>query len=80
MNTWKSTPEGLYKQFEFSDFKEAFGFMKRVADLAEQQQHHPTWKNTWNIVEIWLISHEAGDTITDNDYAMATAIDTLFTV
>lgn len=80
MNIWEETDKGLYKQFEFSDFKSAFAFMQQVAEHAEAVQHHPTWTNTWNKVEIWLISHDAGDIITDKDRSMATAIDKLFTL
>jgi 4a-hydroxytetrahydrobiopterin dehydratase len=39
--------------------------------------HHPTWKNTWNKVEIWLSTHEAGNRVTDKDRKMAAAIDQL---
>ena len=77
MNNWRETEEGLYKKFVFSDFKTAFSFMGRVAGLAEVHQHHPTWTNTYNTVEIWLISHEAGNKITDKDHQLALAIDRL---
>ena len=80
MNPWQETDSGFYKRFEFTDFKTAFAFMEQVAKLAEEKQHHPTWKNSWNIVEIWLISHDAGDVITEKDRSMATAIDALFTL
>lgn len=49
--------------------------MHSVAELAEITQHHPRWCNNWNVVEIWLSTHEAGDKITDKDKAMAKAID-----
>jgi 4a-hydroxytetrahydrobiopterin dehydratase len=61
----------------FPDFKAAFAFMEQVAEVAEQRQHHPTWTNTYNKVEIWLITHDAGDTITQKDHDMAAAIDQL---
>ncbi len=80
MDSWQETDKGLYKQFEFSDFQSAFSFMKLVAEHAEQINHHPTWSNNWNKVEIWLISHDAGDVITEKDRSMATAIDKLFTL
>lgn len=72
---WVETEAGLYRQFEFSDFKMAFAFMNRVADLAEHAEHHPTWKNTYNRVEIWLQTHDAGDAITQKDYDLASKID-----
>lgn len=74
---WQETKDGLYKQFEFKDFKAAFSFMTEVAALAEAQQHHPRWTNEYNKVEVWLSTHEAGDQITDKDRALAAAIDEL---
>ncbi len=74
---WIEKDNALYKSFSFKDFSEAFGFMTRVALLAEQQNHHPLWTNVWNKVEIWLNTHDAGDTITDKDKKLAAAIDKL---
>ena len=74
---WQEKDNVLYKKFEFKDFKQAFDFMNRVADIAEAQQHHPKWQNEWNKVEIWLSTHEAGNTVTDKDRKLATAIDEL---
>lgn len=74
---WQETKHGLYKQFNFRDFKEAFAFMTHVAELAEQMNHHPRWENEWSVVQIWLITHEAASTITDKDRALARAIDGL---
>jgi ribonuclease HI len=74
---WQKTKHGLYKKFKFRDFRQAFAFMTRVAELAEDRQHHPRWENEWNVVRIWLNTHEAGGKITDKDEAMASAIDEL---
>jgi len=74
---WPETDNKLYKSFEFKDFSEAFSFMTRIALLAEKANHHPTWTNTWNKVEIWLNTHDAGDTVTDKDRKLAAAIDVL---
>ncbi len=74
---WKEENNNLYRSFEFKDFSAAFAFMTRVALLAEKQNHHPTWKNTWNKVEIWLQTHDAGNTVTDRDRKLAAAIDKL---
>jgi len=74
---WQETKHGLYKQFNFADFREAFAFMTRVATLAEEMDHHPRWENEWNVVQIWLITHEAGSNISDKDRQMAKAIDEL---
>lgn len=72
---WTETKHGLYKQFNFENFKEAFAFMTRVAELAEEHQHHPRWENEWSVVQIWLSTHEADGAITDKDRTLAAAID-----
>ncbi|WP_262248136.1 4a-hydroxytetrahydrobiopterin dehydratase [Parapedobacter soli] len=74
---WQEQNNKLYRSFTFRDFSEAFAFMVQVALLAEKQNHHPTWTNTWNKVEIWLFTHDAGDIVTDKDRNLATAIDNL---
>lgn len=74
---WEETKHGLYKQFNFTDFKEAFAFMTQVAELAERFQHHPRWENEWSVVQIWLITHDSGSSITDKDRQLAAAIDDL---
>jgi Pterin-4a-carbinolamine dehydratase len=72
---WKEENNKLYKKFEFKDFSEAFAFMTRVAMAAEKMDHHPTWKNTYNKVEIWLCTHDAGDIVTEKDRKLAAIID-----
>lgn len=72
---WTEDIHALYRKFEFSDFGSAFAFMTRVALLAEKANHHPTWKNTWNKVEIWLSTHDAGNTVTEKDRTLAQQID-----
>ena len=72
---WEEKDNNLYRSFKFSDFGEAFSFMTHVALIAEKQDHHPTWKNTYNTVEVWLTSHDAGNRVTDKDRILAAAID-----
>ena len=72
---WKEQENTLYKKFEFADFSAAFAFMVRVAMAAEKANHHPTWANTYNKVEIWLQTHDAGNIVTQKDTALAMAID-----
>ena len=74
---WTEQNNQLYREFTFQDFKAAFVFMSQVAELAEQHNHHPTWTNTYNKVEIWLSTHDAGDVVTEKDRALAAAIDGL---
>ena len=76
---WKEVDNKLIKSFKFRDFSEAFGFMTRVAMIAEQMNHHPTWTNTWNTVSFELSTHDAGDKVTDRDRKLADAIDGLIT-
>ncbi len=75
---WQETKHGLYKQFNFDDFKHAWEFMGEVAKLAEEYQHHPRWENEWSVVQIWLITHEGGQKITDKDRQLADAIDKVY--
>ncbi len=74
---WEEKDNCLYKKFEFKDFEEAFSFMKKVAQIAERVQHHPNWTNIYNTVEFRLNTHEAGNSITEKDYQLASLIDTV---
>lgn len=74
---WTEIDNSLHKKFEFKDFKDAFGFMSKVALIAEKMDHHPKWTNVWNTVEIWLSTHSAGNTVTEKDKKLAAAIDAL---
>ena len=71
---WVEDANGLHKECSFSDFAEAWGFMSRVAALAQELDHHPDWSNSWNRVSITLISHDVGR-VTDRDRVMAGRID-----
>jgi ribonuclease HI/pterin-4a-carbinolamine dehydratase len=74
---WQETKHGLYKQFNFVDFKEAFAFMTKVAEVAERMNHHPRWENEWNVVQVWLQTHEEVGKVTDKDRELAAAIDAI---
>ncbi|MBP6235489.1 MAG: 4a-hydroxytetrahydrobiopterin dehydratase [Saprospiraceae bacterium] len=71
---WNEENNELDAQLKFKDFKEAFAFMTEVAIIAEKMNHHPTWSNTYNKVEIRLSTHDAGNTITDKDRKLAESI------
>lgn len=75
---WSLAREGkaIEQHFKFADFNEAFGFMTRVALLADKHDHHPEWFNVYNRVEIVLTTHDAGG-LSQRDVAMAKAIDGL---
>jgi 4a-hydroxytetrahydrobiopterin dehydratase len=74
---WTEKDNALYRKFEFRNFSQAFAFMTRVAMAAEKMDHHPSWKNVYNIVEIWLNTHDAGDIVTERDHKLAKKIDAL---
>jgi 4a-hydroxytetrahydrobiopterin dehydratase len=74
---WKTENNRLKNSFRFEDFNEAFGFMTRVALIAEKMNHHPTWTNTYNTVSFELSTHDAGDVVTEKDRKLAKAIDAL---
>ena len=59
---WKevSGRDAIAKTFIFKDFNEAFGFMSRVALVAEKNDHHPEWRNVYKTVEVVLSTHDAG--------------------
>ena len=68
--------DAIARSFKFADFSAAWGFMARVALLAEQQDHHPEWSNVYNKVEITLSTHDAGG-LSERDLKLAHAIDKL---
>jgi 4a-hydroxytetrahydrobiopterin dehydratase len=75
---WERLPErdAIRRRFRFGDFNAAWGFMSRVALLAEAQDHHPEWFNVYNRVEITLTTHDAGG-LSARDLRLALAIDAL---
>ena len=78
LRDWRLRGDGLAleRTLKFADFNEAFGFMTRVALLADKHDHHPAWSNVYNRVEITLTTHDAGG-LSQRDVAMAKAIDAL---
>lgn len=69
-------PDGIRREFRFKSFVEAFGFMTKVALLAEAADHHPEWSNVYNRVSITLTTHDAGG-LSARDIALAGKIDAL---
>ena len=68
--------DAITRDLVFTDFSQAWGFMTRVALLAEQQDHHPEWSNVYNRVSITLTTHDAAG-LSTRDVKMAGAIDAL---
>jgi 4a-hydroxytetrahydrobiopterin dehydratase len=73
---WDGNRDAITKQWKFADFNEAWGFMSRVALIAERQDHHPEWFNVWNRVEILLTTHDAGG-LSARDVRFAQAVEAL---
>ena len=74
--SWSIKEEKLHREFKFSDFVSAFGFMTRVAILAEKADHHPDWSNEYNSVVINLTTHEANG-LSKKDFELAHKISKL---
>jgi 4a-hydroxytetrahydrobiopterin dehydratase len=68
--------EAITRTFTFKDFNEAFGFMCRVALVAEKRDHHPEWRNVYKTVEVVLATHDAGG-VTTRDIELARAMDAI---
>jgi 4a-hydroxytetrahydrobiopterin dehydratase len=66
--------DAIVRKLMFNTFAEAFGFMARIALVAERMDHHPEWFNVYNRVEILLATHESGG-VTERDVRLAEAID-----
>ena len=66
----------LQKQYQFDDFKQAWSFVDLVAELAEEENHHPNIEFTWGKATITLWTHKI-DGLHENDFIMAAKIDEL---
>jgi 4a-hydroxytetrahydrobiopterin dehydratase len=78
LSEWREVDgrDAITKKFVFKDFIQAFGFMTRVALVAEKADHHPEWFNVYRTVEVTLSTHDAGG-LTEKDIALAKAMDAL---
>lgn len=68
--------DAIRRTFRFRTFNEAFGFMSRVALMAERLNHHPEWFNVYNRVDVTLTTHDA-DGVTERDIRLATFMDSI---
>lgn len=73
---WSQQGNALYREFEFADFTEAFGFMAQVACISERLFHHPEWSNVWNKVCVSITNHSKGG-ITELDFEFARRVSAL---
>lgn len=76
LSGWSVVNEKLYKEFQFDNFNQAFGFMTRAAMEIEKMNHHPEWFNVYNKITIELTTHDAGG-ITKNDVNLAKILNSL---
>ncbi|MEL7043778.1 MAG: 4a-hydroxytetrahydrobiopterin dehydratase [Pseudomonadota bacterium] len=77
LTQWQLQDGKLYREFAFTDFVEAFGFMSSVALCAERANHHPEWFNVYNRVKVWLTTHDA-DGLTRRDTDLAAEMNKLY--
>ena len=68
--------EAIGRTLTFKNFNEAFGFMARVALVAEKHDHHPEWRNVYRTVEVVLTTHDAGG-VTPRDIELAKAMNAI---
>lgn len=76
LDGWTLQDGKLHKRFQFADFVHAFGFMSRVALIAESMNHHPEWFNVYNRVDVDLATHDVGG-LSAGDFALASKMDEL---
>jgi 4a-hydroxytetrahydrobiopterin dehydratase len=73
---WSLSAGKLHREYRFTDFSAAFGFMTRVALEAERLNHHPEWSNAWNRVVVDLVTHDSGG-VTASDVTLAKKMEEL---
>ena len=78
MSTWKEENQVLLKTFTFASFEEAMQFMQNATPFISESDHHPTWSNTYNRVEVKLTTHDAGNKVTEKDRKLAAYLDNLY--
>ena len=71
---WTGHQDLITKVFRFEDFAQAFGWMTRIALIAEKMDHHPEWFNVYNRVDVTLTTHDAGG-VTQKDVTLAEAME-----
>lgn len=74
LDGWELAGDAIRREFTFDGFRDAIDFINRVADLADEADHHPELTNVYASVTIVLTSHDAGG-VTEKDLALAAAID-----
>jgi len=78
MNLWKEENQVLIKTFTFATFEDAMSFMQQASTYISNIDHHPTWTNTYNRVEVRLTTHDAGNKVTEKDRNLAKYLDEIY--
>ena len=73
---WETNKKSIERTFEFDDFNQAVDFVNAVAEIADEEEHHPDIDIRWNKVRLVLSTHSEGG-LTDLDFQLAEKIDTL---
>lgn len=76
---WSYKNNALHATFEFDNFKDCFSAMSRIAFECEAQHHHPKWTNVYNVLKIWISTHDANG-VTEKDFKLAEAIEAIVEV
>ena len=76
LSQWAEVPgrDAIQRKFVFANFNQAFGFMSRVALMAEKMDHHPEWFNVYKTLDVTLSTHDAGG-LSEKDITLATFMD-----
>jgi 4a-hydroxytetrahydrobiopterin dehydratase len=74
---WLEKDNSLQKTFVFNDFKDAIAWMVKAAFVIEKLNHHPEWYNVYNKVHVVLRTHDAGNTVTEQDKELARLLDNI---
>jgi 4a-hydroxytetrahydrobiopterin dehydratase len=78
MESWREENNSLQKTYLFADFESAMSFMQKAAAGISKMDHHPSWTNVYNKVEVTLTTHDAGNIVTDKDRALAELLDAIY--
>ena len=74
LTEWRSENDKLFKTYRFENFVKAMQFVNQMAEIAEQEGHHPDFTVHYNQVDVVLWTH-AIDGLSDNDFILASKID-----
>jgi 4a-hydroxytetrahydrobiopterin dehydratase len=78
MTNWTNNKNSIEKTYRFDTFESAVEFMQQAALKISEADHHPTWTNTYNQIHVSLSTHDAGNNVTEKDWTLAHALDTLY--